>query len=84
MSMRGRAVIMLAGRAGDADARRGAATGEQRSGIMLQWRWTRRSVRTTVLGGLVLLALLVVAKIHACACTGGPPEWTPVYPTSQT
>gem|GEM_PF-4344312 len=33
--------------------------------------------------GLVLAGLVVAAKIHACACTGGPPRWHSVYPASQ-
>jgi hypothetical protein len=50
---------------------------------MLRWLPAGRSLRAAALAGLLLLLLLVAAKIHACACTGGPSEWQPVYPTSQ-
>jgi hypothetical protein len=41
-----------------------------------------RVARRALVGGLIVVALLVTAKIHACACTGGPPRWHSVYPTS--
>jgi hypothetical protein len=50
---------------------------------MRRWSPAGRSLRAAALAGLLVLLLLVAAKIHACACTGGPPEWRPVYPTSQ-
>jgi len=28
-----------------------------------------------VTGGMLVLVALVLAKVHACACTGGQPEW---------
>lgn len=34
----------------------------------------RRLGQAVVLAGALLL-LMLAARIHACACTGGPPEW---------
>ncbi|MEW6253196.1 MAG: hypothetical protein AB1716_21365 [Planctomycetota bacterium] len=43
------------------------------------WFWLSRPRR--LLTGVGLLALLVgLAEMHACACTGGRPEWRPVFP----
>jgi len=48
-----------------------------------QRRGGRASVRSVVLWAAVLVALVVVGKIHACACTGGAARWHRVYPTSE-
>lgn len=48
--------------------------------------WRRRPgsrLRSALLAALLLLAVLAAARIHACACTGGRPEWRPVYPTTE-
>jgi hypothetical protein len=45
---------------------------------MLGWRWPRPRIGGALLVAAALGLLLLVARIHACACTGGPPEWTPV------
>ncbi len=50
---------------------------------MLWWPRRGRWARTAVLGGLVVLVLLVAAKLHACACTGGRPHWQSVAPMSE-
>ncbi len=49
---------------------------------MLGWYGLRRRLRAVLTGVLVLFALLVVARLHACACTGGRPEWRPVPPAT--
>ena len=46
---------------------------------MFRWRWGRRVVQAIVLAG-TLLVLLLAARIHACACTGGPPQWRSIDP----
>ncbi len=46
---------------------------------MRRFRLAARAQRTILLAILVLL-LLAVAKLHACACTGGRPQWHTVYP----
>jgi hypothetical protein len=35
----------------------------------------RRSRRIGLLGAVVLALLVALAKMHACMCTGGPPQW---------
>lgn len=47
---------------------------------MFRWRWGRRVGQAVVLAG-VLLLLLIAARIHACACTGGPPQWRSIDST---
>jgi hypothetical protein len=32
-------------------------------------------VRIGVAAAFLLVVLLLAARIHACACTGGPPVW---------
>jgi len=42
--------------------------------MMRRWRpW-----RVGVLVVAAMLVLIIAAKIHACACVGGPPEWRSV------
>ncbi len=48
-----------------------------------RWRTGRASVRSLIMWGVVLVILVVMGKIHACACTGGRAQWHRVYPTSQ-
>jgi hypothetical protein len=46
-----------------------------------------RPFRTTLAAAVLVLLLLAVAKIHACACTGGKPEWRSLStdpPSTQT
>ncbi len=41
--------------------------------------WMRRTDRSRGLAALAcLLGLLALAKLHACACTGGPTSWQSV------
>jgi hypothetical protein len=47
---------------------------------MRWWHGSSRTLRGGLVGLVLLVALVVVAKIHACACTGGSPAWTPVMP----
>lgn len=49
---------------------------------MFGWRSLGRSVRRGILTGLLVILLLALAKLHACACTGGPPVWHSVSPTT--
>ena len=46
---------------------------------MRRFRLAARAQRTIVLAAVVLL-LLALARLHACACTGGQPQWRTVYP----
>jgi hypothetical protein len=48
---------------------------------MRRFRLAARAQRTIVLAAVVLL-LLALAKLHACACTGGQPQWRTVYPAA--
>ena len=50
---------------------------------MLRRMLLGRRPRLGLYAVLLLAALLTAAKIHACACTGGPPVWQAVYPTSE-
>jgi hypothetical protein len=45
-------------------------------------RWRMSRLRALLVGAALLLLLAAAAKIHACACTGGPPRWQPAFPTS--
>ncbi len=49
---------------------------------MLRRRLRLTRLRTMLAGVILILLLLVLAKIHACACTGGQPHWRPAMPTS--
>jgi hypothetical protein len=50
---------------------------------MLRRMLSGRRLRFRLGAVLLIAALLAAAKIHACACTGGPPVWHTVYPTSE-
>lgn len=42
---------------------------------MLRWRLAGGRARHAVLWTALLVLLVAVAKLHACACTGGPSDW---------
>jgi hypothetical protein len=63
----------------DGDDRTGDGLGEP---AMFRWHLRGWRLRTGVVAAGVALLLVLLAEIHACACTGGSPVWRSVYRTS--